>query len=528
MSEAYDEKTSVIAFIPARGGSQRVYGKNLQVVHGLSLVARAIMEAKARGLYVIVSTDDDAIEAHSFASGADDVHRRVADGDMTVLGVASLAAKEGMFPSGCNHVVVWQPTVTNAGRLMDLTLGWSGEQIAVLPALDRIEERFNGGIDVGYVVIAETHARYDSMGHRLYRLPRVNDNGPVTYRETGLCVVTMDWLNNGDSGREPNHALIISQLADHETIDIDWPSDLAAARHASMRRQSIAFVMLSGRGYGIGHKRRVEALAAELQEHDLHIYTVSEAGSIPDFGDNQYDTIVLDNLPDHIPMIPGKRVVAFETNERRSGATVINELLVGCAIAENDVFSGPDFAVIPLEMRGLPTKTVGERNASTARICVTFGGQDVSSLMVPCVRAIRAQMPDALIRAIIGPEQHPPPETFASAIDENLVWVRDANMLSELRNADIVVSSAGRTVHESWACGTPTIIIPCNTREQTHAFQLSRYSMREDTIEAAVQAVKRSYHNDRTEWWAKAAERLPALVNGGTERVVKLILGDKR
>lgn len=51
--------TRVVAFIPARGGSERVHRKNLRDVGGLSLVARAIHCARAAGIErVVVSTDD--------------------------------------------------------------------------------------------------------------------------------------------------------------------------------------------------------------------------------------------------------------------------------------------------------------------------------------------------------------------------------------------------------------------------------------------------------------------------------------
>ena len=53
----------VIAIIPARGGSKRLPGKNLLVVHGLPLLAHTILQAHRSLLIkaVYVTTDDDEI-----------------------------------------------------------------------------------------------------------------------------------------------------------------------------------------------------------------------------------------------------------------------------------------------------------------------------------------------------------------------------------------------------------------------------------------------------------------------------------
>jgi YrbI family 3-deoxy-D-manno-octulosonate 8-phosphate phosphatase len=68
---------SVIAIIPARGGSKGVPGKNLKRVGGVSLVGRAVASAVSSQLIdrVIVSTDDPAIAAAAQAAGAETMLR---------------------------------------------------------------------------------------------------------------------------------------------------------------------------------------------------------------------------------------------------------------------------------------------------------------------------------------------------------------------------------------------------------------------------------------------------------------------
>ena len=64
---------SVVAVIPARGGSKGVPRKNLREVGGRSLLARAITACRdARGIdRIIVSTDDEEIAAAARSAGAE-------------------------------------------------------------------------------------------------------------------------------------------------------------------------------------------------------------------------------------------------------------------------------------------------------------------------------------------------------------------------------------------------------------------------------------------------------------------------
>jgi CMP-N,N'-diacetyllegionaminic acid synthase len=64
---------SAVALVPARGGSQRVPGKNVAPLAGHPLIAYAIAGARESGLFdaVVVSTDSEAIAAVARSYGAD-------------------------------------------------------------------------------------------------------------------------------------------------------------------------------------------------------------------------------------------------------------------------------------------------------------------------------------------------------------------------------------------------------------------------------------------------------------------------
>lgn len=71
---------TVLAIIPARGGSKGIAGKNLKLVAGVSLVERAVRAALASSLIdrVIVSTDDATIAANAKSAGAEVMDRSAA------------------------------------------------------------------------------------------------------------------------------------------------------------------------------------------------------------------------------------------------------------------------------------------------------------------------------------------------------------------------------------------------------------------------------------------------------------------
>lgn len=68
---------TTIAIIPARGGSKRLPGKNIQLLGGIPLIAHSIRYAQQHPFIdaVYVSTDDAAIKAAAIAYGAKVVDR---------------------------------------------------------------------------------------------------------------------------------------------------------------------------------------------------------------------------------------------------------------------------------------------------------------------------------------------------------------------------------------------------------------------------------------------------------------------
>jgi YrbI family 3-deoxy-D-manno-octulosonate 8-phosphate phosphatase len=93
---------SVVAIIPARGGSKGVPGKNLRRVAGRSLVARAVEAARGADSIdrVVVSTDDAAIAAAARDAGAEVIIRPDSiSGDTATSEAALLHALDHLLPA---------------------------------------------------------------------------------------------------------------------------------------------------------------------------------------------------------------------------------------------------------------------------------------------------------------------------------------------------------------------------------------------------------------------------------------------
>ena len=117
---------SVVAVIPARGGSKGVPGKNVALVGGRALVARAVDAARRAELVdrVLVSTDDRLVAEVAREAGAEVVVRPdelAGDGASGVRAAARPGHRRAPTPSShCSssaRVRSWTPPIST---------GWPG------------------------------------------------------------------------------------------------------------------------------------------------------------------------------------------------------------------------------------------------------------------------------------------------------------------------------------------------------------------------------------------------------------------
>lgn len=112
-----------VAIIPARGGSQRIPGKNIRPFNGLPMIAWSIRAARDSGCFdsIIVSTDSDDIARVAESYGAEVPFRRPAElsdahtgtGPVVVHGIRWLL-DQGQSPSWVCCIYATAPFLTGA------------------------------------------------------------------------------------------------------------------------------------------------------------------------------------------------------------------------------------------------------------------------------------------------------------------------------------------------------------------------------------------------------------------------------
>ena len=215
------EGARIVAIIPARGGSKGVPGKNLKLVGGVPLVARAVTSARASVLVdsVVVSTDDPAIASAARAAGAEIVDRPDELSGDTASSEAALLHALDSFEIEPDILVFIQATSPFIDPL-DL-------DSAIARVLD-------GGADVVFAA-RETHAflwRQSESGavgvnHDSSFRERRQDREPQ-FQETGaFYVMRVDGFRA--AGFRFFGRVDVAVVRDLAALDIDSPEDLDLA-----------------------------------------------------------------------------------------------------------------------------------------------------------------------------------------------------------------------------------------------------------------------------------------------------------
>ncbi|MBP0461244.1 acylneuraminate cytidylyltransferase [Streptomyces montanisoli] len=231
---------TVLAVIPARGGSKGVPAKNLARVGGVPLVVRAVRACRASREVtdVVVSTDDPAIADAARAAGAEVVTRPAAIAGDTATSEAAVAhamdAFEAVRARAVDVVLLVQctsPFLTAAdvdGVAAAITAGGADTALTVAPTHGFVWREAGaaeaGATEAGSAKTADGYGVNHDKAHR----PRRQDR-PREYLETGAA-----YAMRADGFRAAGHRffgrtqLVVTDPA--RVLEIDEPQDLARAR----------------------------------------------------------------------------------------------------------------------------------------------------------------------------------------------------------------------------------------------------------------------------------------------------------
>lgn len=461
--------TDVLVIVPARAGSVGVPRKNTRTVDGVPLVVRTlqtIMTANeilngAITLQPIVSTDDPVVAelARVYGVKVQDRPERLAGPEATLVEVARYVANTEGWPGPLGIAQPTAPCLTAATVAEMVTEFEDGECLTASTA--------HPSFGMAWVNVDGEWSLVGQQVNRQY----TSGVAPV-YRETGGLRLwrSIEVLNEHGLFVEQRHYL--HDVLEEEAIDVDTPLHVEMARSAQERLR-VLFVVEAGDLTGTGHLHRTLALADELAHHDV---AASFARSAPRWAQDalraggvrqvaDWDEYSLtDGWDDHHEGPPD--VVVFDrldTSIEEVSAVIlagaapvsIEDLGPGAALCRatvNELYpvgdlTGPQYAVLRPEFVAPFVPPPGDGS-----VLLTFGGTDpagrqrlVGDLLAPYLDDPACSWLNRVL--LVGPEQ--------------LVARR-------MREADVVVTSCGRTVHEAAAIGRPVIALPANDREALH------------------------------------------------------------
>ena len=215
-----------MAVIPARGGSKGVPGKNLRLVGGVPLVARAVRSCRAAQLVdrVLVSTDDDAIAAAAVQAGAE-VVRRPAQlaGDTATSEAALLHALRSLEeqPAVLVFVQCTSPFLDPADLDAGVALVRSGAADCAFSAVATYEFLWRARAGGSAVLVT-------GLNHDAAVRPRRQDREP-DWRETGGFYV-LDVVGFRRAGHRFFGRTAAVSVPEHSALEIDTPGELAMAQ----------------------------------------------------------------------------------------------------------------------------------------------------------------------------------------------------------------------------------------------------------------------------------------------------------
>jgi CMP-N-acetylneuraminic acid synthetase/spore coat polysaccharide biosynthesis predicted glycosyltransferase SpsG len=476
-------KTLVI--IPARGGSKGIPRKNIRYLNGKPLLAYSIETAK-QSKYVdkiIVSTDDNEIATIAEKYGAEIILRpeHLASDevplDPVIYDVVEKLENQGIF---FDYIVTIQPT----------------SPLLKTKTLDKvIETLVNGDYDTVLTAVDDRHLAWTKENEVFipkYKERKNRQYLPPEYRETGAILASKRSVITQDN--RIGQRVTLYEVDKYESVDIDSPMDWWIAEKI-LKRKKVVIRVDGYKEIGLGHIYRTLTLANNIIDHEL-IFLMDERYELginivkqqnfrietfvndplykivelkPDIVIND----ILDTSKEYILALKEMGIKVYNFEDLGDGAEfadgVFNALYPG-SVPSKRFYTGEKYYCPRNEFLNAKTKEVTEK---VENVLITFGGTDPNNLTLKTLKAISKSKYDFNITIILGPGYLNSESLYeeVNKLDRQIsVFHHVKNMAEHMYNADIIFSSAGRTMYEIAMIGTPAIIIAQNYREMTHLF----------------------------------------------------------
>lgn len=478
---------SVAVVIPARGGSKGIPRKNMRLMNGKPLIAYAIENALASRYVDKVLVSSDSEEVLAFASQYDNVlalgrESRLAQDAVTldpvVYDAISRCEADGLF----DVVVTLQPT----------------SPLLSVETLDAALAYFlSSELDTLISVVNNPHLSWmeDSSGRVFpaYEKRLNRQQLPRHYVETGAFLVSRRECVT-PAGRLGN-SVGVFEVPEAESTDIDTRKDWVVCE-SLLARRSIVFRVDGHRQLGLGHVFRALTLSYSLTEHEVTfvcdaryregidklrasnmpvVEIENEAHLLSWLDEKRPDIYIHDCLDTEIEFVRevkkrAGRVVTFEDlgDGAREADAVVNAIYED-ASPHHNVYTGKSYVALRDEFLIAKPRPFSE---TVRRILVLFGGTDpldLTSKIYELARTRNESNVDITFDFILGSGYAG--DGIVSLPECGIRVMKDVVRVSDyMREADMAISSQGRTTFELASLGVPTIVLAQNDRERLHRF----------------------------------------------------------
>jgi len=483
--------SKILVVIPARGGSKRIPRKNVRIMNGQPLILYSVENAGAlaeeKDVDLVVSTDDEELESIVKNHGVEVIKRD---------------------PSLAKDSVTLDPVINDALVKMEAKNGKSYDIVITMQAtsptlksktLKRALEEFEAGdFDTMISCVNKPHLSWTKRDGQIIKNyeKRLNSQElPCNYLETGAFLITKRKCVSEKT--RIGEKITVFETDANEAVDIDSEEDWIAAE-SILRRKRILLRCVGQQKLGMGHIYRCLTIAYKLIGHDLLFVTDSESVMgieklkeaffpFKVVKDNaEYEQVLREYMPDVVindvldtdeELIKlerryTNRIVNFE--DMGPGAwladVVINALYENRKNKPSNVYEGSDYFFIRDEF--LEEKP-GDFSEECKNIMIMFGGADPSNLtgkLYEICKALHPKMKDVEFHFLTGfAYEHK--DEIKEDPEKNIFVHHDAKRVSTyMKEADLCITSQGRTIFELASMGVPAVVLAQNEREAEHVF----------------------------------------------------------
>lgn len=484
--------SQVLFVIPARGGSKGIPRKNLRTLGGKPLIYYSIRNAfrSAHPGDVYVTSDDDEILllAERFGAKIHERSAKLAQDETTLDPVVWSALQHARAEEAKEYriVVTLQPT---SPLLTTHSLDAAIAMMLGDPAIDTI---ISGSED--------THLTWRKEGDefRPNYLKRVNRQYlPPVYKETGAFLISRAAVVSENS--RIGSGVQIYPLTGSESIDIDSHEDWNLCEYY-LRKKRVLFVVSGHPEIGLGHVYNTLILANDILDHDVeflvdhrsalayekisalnyNVHRQVHDDIVEDVRSLDPDVVVNDRLDTEASYVKrlkelGCKVINFEDlgEGARHADLVVNAIYPELESIEDHYF-GHQYFCLRDEFLEAPEKEIPP---AVRQVLVSFGGVDPNNFTRKVLDSISEYCAHEGIRVtVVAGSGY---ARYDSIADFDAEVVRDTKSISEyMLAADVIFTSAGRTVYEVAATATPALVLAQNDREMTHFFASKEYGFR--------------------------------------------------